>query len=217
MIWQKEFNIQFVKLGQILINAGLINNQELVDVLNIQKEETQQTGRKRPIGEVISETFSISIDIIENLFIREQIISAILDAFKAALAQDVLLECRLEKESVKLDTLIEVIELKISSWKTVKSFYFNDNGQSIEKKAVIENVSATMQFHIKLNKGLVIDKYLDFKYENSKQKIYIDMPHILGAVRMELVKAVAGRKIMTSPSLDIDYSEVLLEIESLSS
>ncbi|MBF0226081.1 MAG: hypothetical protein HQK76_11550 [Desulfobacterales bacterium] len=219
LIWNKGHDIKLGRFGKVLIKSGIINEEQLNNVLAIQKQEEASTGKKSSIGEIVAKIYNISSDIIENLFVRDYIIDAILESFKKYMVKDGLLSLRLQKNGKNFHDIVENVEIEIPSWKVDKSYSFSQKEQgSVSLDSVmIKDIKGEASFKLKLYDNNVIKKKSSFSYNALNQMLDIDLATLIGIMRFELIKNLSSESDETIDfeGIDIDFSDIITEFNTL--
>lgn len=203
--WNKGFDFKFKKLGNLMVEEGLITNDQLQNALHFQKNETEG---KKLIGQVISQLYDIPLTTIESLCARKQIQSSLYKVFKASLEDDTLLKLRLKKSGSTFEDHVVSIDSRIDKWVISRLFHYNDIGEEILDSQTTEKVKAWVIFEITLSIGEKLNFITSFLYYLETGEIETDLPEVIGLVRLDLIRKIFHDEIKASVPVKVDFSDI---------
>jgi len=156
-----------LKIGEMLLDADVISEQQLARALEVQKERSEK-GEKILIGNIICSQHGISKKEIENIFAR-YLIFTILQLFQGILRNDVYLSERLGSASDVMDrsnVLIPKWDLK------------TDEGKEI--------IDAELALVITPENSRPVTINVPFEYVIEDQVANIDLPGAVELVKVEM-------------------------------
>jgi len=214
-VLKKTYDIKFGKLGDVLVKAGLITEAELRRALEVQEASQFSNGHRSLLGEVVTDLFKIPPEIIENIFIRQYLMSAVQEAFLSALLNDHLLNLHLEKHHIAPNSLIKKIETKVPFWEVDKCYRFRDaDGGTLLEHSTIKSIAGDFVFRITMEDDQEFKQTASFSYKTALRKIDLDMPGLISTARLELLQRALGTMISLEHTA-IEYSEIFLDLQNL--
>ncbi len=159
-----------IRIGEMLVDAGVIKEDQLDQVLKDQKE-MQKKGEKVLIGDIISSQLNISKREIENIFAKYLLFS-VSQLFYEILRSDSFLSERLGSP----DNFIDRTDIYIPKWE-------------IKKEKTKEVINAELAIVITPKDGSpVMTVNMPFEYIIEDQIANIDLPEAAEFIKKELLK-----------------------------
>ncbi len=167
-------------LGQILVNAGLIDKDNLEDILSLQRRVEKYDLNNRALGEMIAEKYAIPRFVIESLFIREQLLESIKGMFSGFLAMD---------DMIDEDMIMGLTGISLKSWEAEVSEIVTyiesmEKGATASRRMELDYVKGTARFDIDFHGGISVD--VPFSYKNHAA-MTIDIETAYESIRYDLV------------------------------
>ncbi|MCK9272372.1 hypothetical protein M0P65_02385 [Candidatus Gracilibacteria bacterium] len=206
-------------LGECLLNLGLISETQLKEALIIQKEYRENSNLSRPIGEILSEICGISMEKIESVFVKEQLIFGIKRLVKDILHQDGIINKRIDNEelpSLKTNFSEENIQITIPYWgvNCAKSMYFKEEDGIVKASKspnyTIESIEGLLELVISLN-GEKIFHEKTFFYNVKDKKINISPMELMGMIRVSFLTLyfqMSKNKSIQSKTIDYGMGSI---------
>ena len=190
-----ELRVETWFLWECLLNLWLITEIQLNEALDIQKKYREQNNLSRPIWEILSELCGISMEKIESVFVKEQLIFWIKRLVKDVLHWDGIINKRIDNEelpSLKSNFTEEHIEIKIPYWwvNCAKSMYFKEEDWIIKASKnpnyTIESIEWLLELAISLNWEKIFHEKTFF-YNVKDKKINISPMELLWMIRVSFL------------------------------
>lgn len=201
-------------LWECLLNLWLITKSQLKEALVLQKEYREQGNISKPIWEILSELCWISIEKIESIFVKEQLVFWIKRLVKDILHEDWILNKRINNwdlPSLKENFTEEHIEINIPYWwvNCTKSLYFKQEDWVVKasKKPnyVIESIEWLLELVISLNWDSIFHEKAFF-YNVRDKKINISPMELLWMIRVSFLSLYSKMSKKSETKLrQIDY------------
>jgi len=203
-----ELKVKTGFLWECLLNLWLITEAQLNEALAI-KEEYNQSNLSKPIWEILSELCGISMEKIESVFVKEQLIFWIKKLVKEILYEDGILNTRIHNEnlpSLKTNFSEKNIEINIPCWEVncTKTLYFKQENWNIKtgqkQEYVINNIKWKLELIININRRKIRHKK-DFFYNVRDKKINISSMELMSMIRISFLSLYlkSSKKPKTSP------------------
>ncbi|EKD65794.1 MAG: hypothetical protein ACD_49C00085G0009 [uncultured bacterium (gcode 4)] len=179
-------------LWECLLNLWLITEGQLNEALSLQKEYREQSNLSKPIWEILSELCGISIEKIESIFVKEQLIFWIKRLVRDILHGDGIINKRIDNwnlPSLKENFSEESIEINIPCWEVncTKTLYFKQEDWVIKTiknpNYTIDNIRWKLELIIDINGDKIKHEKKDLFYSVSDKKINISPMEILSMIR----------------------------------
>ncbi len=159
-----------IRIGEMLVDAGVISEEQLDQVLKDQKE-MQKKGEKILIGDLISSQFKISKSEIENIFAKYLLFS-VSQLFYEILRNDAVLSERFGSP----DNFIDRTDIYIPKWE-------------IKKEKTKEVINAELAIVITpKDDNPVMTVNMPFEYIIEDQIANIDLPEAAEFIKTKLLK-----------------------------
>jgi len=182
-------------LWECLLNLWLISETQLKEALIIQKEYRENSNLSRPIWEILSEICGISMEKIESVFVKEQLIFWIKRLVKDILHQDGIINKRIDNEelpSLKTNFSEENIQITIPYWgvNCAKSMYFKEEDWIVKASKspnyTIESIEWLLELVISLNWEKIFHEKTFF-YNVKDKKINISPMELMWMIRVSFL------------------------------
>jgi hypothetical protein len=171
-------------LGLILLEAGLINQDQLNEILKLQKQ-AKADGNRKKFGEIIADRFGIPRTVIEGFYIREQLLLRIKDLFYGTLHGD---------EELMADKISDATELILLEWESemTETTHYKENvndGAKISRDSKLQWVKGDILFKVISDIYAPIEIKVPFSYTDGGQPI-IDLFSVVYEIKLHLFSGI---------------------------
>jgi len=202
------------RLGQALLDAKVINSQQLDEALAIQKEQPHRT-----LGEIVSSALAIPMETIETVFVKDILVPSV----KNMLAHHL----KMEEEKftqdlpIKANQLIYDIEIISTKFcRTITTHFIREEGSNyplkLHNRFAATDLEGMLKIDISSKSGESICKenYVSFRYDFGDKAARLEGGDISG-IQFRFSRAIAerlGKTLSYKPISEQELLEVLNQL-----
>ena len=202
------------RLGEALIEEGILDHTQLNEVLLLQKEQPY-----RSFGDIVSESYQIPHETIEAVFVNRSLIPAIINLLRDHLNKEenkFSSTIPLKANQLKFEIEINSVRLKRTVSKSFVKNYLGDFSTNPEAVETATDIDGSLTIIIKTSNNEVVyrENGLQFTYAYEKRNAEL-IGHFMDSLKFHFTrknKEIMGVSLDFNPVTEQELLEVLSQL-----
>ncbi|MEW6237779.1 MAG: hypothetical protein AB1656_20525 [Candidatus Omnitrophota bacterium] len=205
---------QSKRLGQALIDSGVIDSRQLDEALAVQKEHSHRT-----LGEIVSSSYAVPMEMIETVFVKDILVPSV----KHMLADHLKMEEEKFTQALPIKANQLVYDIEIISTKfrrTISTHFIREEGSDFPLKLHNRYATTDMEGILKIaissasGETICQENYVSFRYDFGDKSARFEGGDLSG-IQFRFSRAIAERlgKVLTyKPISEQELDDVLSQL-----